>query len=78
MNRYSYKELREKAVATDATQEDLKALVEWLSTYDLGAWNGEYYDISAGDEPTGSTLLYPIYGEQEDEGIIGWEVTPDA
>lgn len=73
MTRYDYLELREKALAPDATQEDIKALAEWC-IQNWQFWNGEFYDISADGEPSGSLGLYPIYDEKEDEGIIGWEI----
>lgn len=67
MTIYDYRELREKALAPDATQEDIKALAEWcIQNWQI--WNGEFYDIDDGKQ------LRPIYDEKEDEGIIGWEI----
>ncbi len=62
MNRYSFDELRARAVKADSTREDRLELEKWLSAYDMHSWNGEYYDIDGG------LKLYPIYdGPDEDD-----------
>lgn len=57
---YSYKELRDKALAHTATKEDLLNLVEWFDRFGTMYWNGECYDMDDG------SYLYPIYEENED------------
>lgn len=67
-DRYDYKVLCEKALASDATQEDINTLGEWFHTYDRGDWNGEYYAVDA------AHCLYPIYREvgEDDYDIVGY------
>lgn len=70
MSRYDYKELRARAVETEA-EEDLAALGEWLERYGRCYWNGECYDIDDG------LRLFPIYGEATEDGdyeLSGWEI----
>ena len=74
-HRYMYSELRERAVAADATKEDRIALGDWMSRYDSGDWNGECYDIDGG------LGLWPVYEDHLDENgeldyadIIDYEI----
>lgn len=67
---YDYKALKEKALAFDATQEDMANLAEWFERFGRTYWNGEYYDVGDGFR------LFPIFGEETDNGdfpVIGWE-----
>lgn len=70
MTIYDYEELKNKALAADATQDDINALGECLEQYGDRYWNGEYFSIEGG------IRLYPIYHEfDEDEfEIIGYEL----
>lgn len=68
-DRYSYEELREKALSTDATPEDVRRFGEWFEQYGRQYWNGECYN--AGEDNN----LYPIYrwDNDLDQGeIIGY------
>ena len=71
INRYSYAELKARALSPDATQEDLKALAAWFDEYDPRSWNGEVYDVDG-------RSLKPIYqladAETEDYTIVGYEL----
>lgn len=72
-NYYDYSELRKASISGDA--DALKALGEWMIQHGSAYWNGEYYDISAEGEPSGSLTLYPVYSsEADDPKIIGWEI----
>lgn len=65
MTIYDYQELKEKALSSDATQEDINALGEWFEQYGYRYWNGEYFSVENGIH------LYRIEEEvDEDE----WEV----
>lgn len=70
MSRYDYEELRDKALSTTATQEDVNALGKWFEHYGNDYWNGEYWEIDSNNS------LYPIYREvSEDEfEIVGYEI----
>lgn len=70
INYYNYKELREKALSADATQEDINSLGEWFEQYGDEYWNGEYYNADDG------VRVYPIVKEvDEDEyEITGYEI----
>ena len=57
---YDYEELREKAMAPDATKEDRFALLDWFVLYGDCFWNGEYYDL-------GGYRLYQVIEMDEDE-----------
>ena len=70
MTRYDYQELREKAIE-NPTFENLEALADWLSNYDMNSWNGEFWDIDDGQR------LYPIYGDEDENGyfpIVNYEI----
>lgn len=54
---YDYNELKEKALASDATQEDINALGEWFSRHGMSYWNGECFHVDADHN------LYPIHKE---------------
>lgn len=62
MTRYDYGELREKALAPNATFEDKVDLACWFDNYDPSAWNGECYDLGEG------ITMRPVYGAQDDNG----------
>lgn len=66
---YKYEELRAKAIATNATDEDIANLVEWFELYGMEYWNGECFDADG-------YQLYPVQEEvAEDEWeTIGWEL----
>lgn len=82
---YNYKEICEKALAFNATQEDINALGEWFSRHGMSYWNGECFYVDADHN------LYPIhkeigYDEYElvgytfsswDERIIPLPMTPE-
>lgn len=57
MMQYDYKELCEKALAFNATQEDINALGEWFERYGMSYWNGECFHVDADHD------LYPIHKE---------------
>lgn len=61
-NRYSYTELKNKATAANATQEDIDTLGAWFEEYGTEYWNGECFAIDA------TRSLFPIYDiHSEDE-----------
>ena len=65
---YNYKEICEKALASDATQEDINALGEWFERYGRSGWNGECWTVDAYHD------LYPIYKEigYDDYEVVGY------
>lgn len=65
---YDYNELKEKALASDATQEDINALGEWFERYGRSGWNGECWTVDAYHN------LYPIYKEigYDDYEVVGY------
>ena len=67
---YDYEELKNKALSTDATQDDINALGEWFEQYGDRYWNGEYFSVENG------IRLYRIEKEvDEDEfEITGYEL----
>ena len=69
MNAYSFAELLEKARSSDSTADDRLNLFHWMERYGSSSWNGECYDVSPSDIPSGAYgyNLYPIYNEIEDE-----------
>lgn len=67
MTSYDYKELREKAIAFNATKEDRMALLEWFENYGTMYWNGESYDMDGG------IRLFPIY-ELVDEELEQYDI----
>lgn len=68
MMQYDYKELCEKALAFNATQEDINALGEWFSRHGMSYWNGECFHVDADHD------LYPIYKEvgYDEYALIGY------
>lgn len=62
MTRYDYRELREKALAPNATFEDKANLACWFDNYDPYEWNGECYDLGDG------IAMRPVYGEPDENG----------
>lgn len=67
-DRYNYKEICEKALASDATQEDINALGEWFERYGRSGWNGECWTVDAYHD------LYPIHKEvgYDDYEVVGY------
>ena len=65
---YDFSDLYKKAIAPDATKEDINALGYWMSRHGRDSWNGEYYSIDSTHE------LYPIYKEvgYDDYEIVGY------
>lgn len=65
---YDFDDLRKKAIAPDATQEDIDRLGYWMSRHGRDSWNGEYYSVDSTHE------LYPIYKEvaEDDFNLIGY------
>lgn len=71
ITRYDYKELREKALAPNATFEGKANLASWIDNYDPYAWNGESYDLDGG------ITMRPVYGEPDADGsypIIDYKI----
>lgn len=74
MSRYDYEELKNKALSTEATQEDINALGEWFEQYGYRYWNGECFVIDEDYD------LYPILAKNTDESVedcydtIGYEI----
>lgn len=70
MGRYDYENLRKQAIE-NPTFENLEALANWFSTYDMSSWNGEFFDIDDG------LRLIPEYGEEDENGcfpIVGYSI----
>ena len=67
-DRYNYKEICEKALASDATQEDINALGEWFERYGRSGWNGECWTVDAYHD------LYPIHKEigYDEYEVVGY------
>lgn len=67
---YRYQELRQKAVAPNATQEDVNELGRWFEAYGSRFWNGESYGIDD------NLRLYPIYKQVDEDNyeIVGYEI----
>lgn len=68
MNRYDYKELREKAIT--GTADDVNELGEWFQHYGMSCWNGEYFDADG-------YKVTPIYGKEDEAGcfpLLGYEM----
>lgn len=64
MGQYDYKELFEKAVSKEATQDDIKKLYDWFQQYGQQYWNGEYFETEK------NLRLYPIYKKVNDDFIL--------
>lgn len=73
-----YEQLIRKAIETESN-EDLMALGKWFQQHDNGKfWNGECYDASLPEEPTGKRSLYPVvqYDNKYDcYDTVGWRFT---
>lgn len=67
-DRYNYKELAEKALAFNATQEDINALGEWFDRHGRSFWNGECFHVDADHD------LYPIHKEvgYDEYDVVGY------
>ena len=70
-NDNDFESLLYKAIAPDADQGNIDALGAWFERHGISCWNGEYYDASAPDEPSGTRRLRPLY--DDDEEIVGYE-----
>lgn len=71
MTRYDYRELREKALAPDATFEAKANLAFWFDNYDPYEFNGESYDLGDG------IAMRPVYGEPDENDdcqIVDYEI----
>lgn len=76
-----YEELRDKALAFDATQEDLAALAHWFET----EGDGRYCTDDGGFEIDEENTLYPVLvpdvideeGEVLQAKEIGWTLSHD-
>lgn len=70
MGYYNYQELRQKAVAPNATQEDVNALGAWFLRHGEKFWNGESYDMGDG------LRIFPIWEEIDEDNyeIVGYEI----
>lgn len=71
MDVYDYKALVQKALAFDATQEDINALGDWFDQYGgwgRDNWNGECYHVDRDHD------LYPIHREvgYEEYEVVGY------
>lgn len=64
MSLYDYDELKNKALAPDATKADRLNLLDWFQNYGTMYWNGEYYDLDNG------LRLYPII-EMDADAVQG-------
>lgn len=65
----NYEELKNAALAPDATQDDINALGEWFERYGDRYWNGEYFDVNG-------EHLYRIYSYDEEcdqYDVVGYE-----
>lgn len=68
---YDYKNLRDKAVEFDATQEDVDALGEWFELYGERYWSGEYYEVEGDHNLFRKMVLAdPETGDYE---VVGYE-----
>lgn len=61
---YNYEELKEKAMAVNATKEDRMALFNWFERHGNMYWNGECYNIENGYG------LYPVYESYDEENDL--------
>lgn len=61
---YNYEELKEKAMAVNATKEDRMALLNWFENYGNMYWNGECYNIENGYG------LYPVCELYDEENNL--------
>lgn len=64
-NKYMYTELRDAALAPEASLVDIDTLGEWFSDYGDVYWNGEYYDVD------GIARIIPVYS---DGGIVCYDL----
>lgn len=72
-----YDELLKAAIKYDASFEDKKALADWLFQHGNTGWNGEAWDISDSGSPTGSRMMRPVYGPDDEYGdaeLIDYEI----
>lgn len=72
-----YDELLKVAIKYDASFEDKKALADWLFQHGNTGWNGEAWDISDSGSPTGSRMMRPVYGPEDEYGdaeLIDYEI----
>lgn len=72
-----YDELLKAAIKYDASFKDKKALADWLFQHGNTGWNGEAWDISDTGAPTGSRMMRPVYGPEDEYGdaeLIDYEI----
>lgn len=68
-SRYSFEDLKAKALAPNATEDDVDRLGDWFESFGQHFWNGECYDID------GDHGLFPVYEQNgEDLDLVGYEV----
>lgn len=65
-----YDELLKAAIKYNASFKDKKALADWLLLHDNTGWNGEAWDISDNGAPTGSRMMKPVYGPEDEYGDV--------
>lgn len=76
-NRYSFEELLAAATAPGAEQIDIDTLGAWCEAYGSDLWNGEYFDVSANGEPSGSRRLFRVVAwdaETEQGETVGYSL----
>lgn len=73
ISEYDFKELKEKALRFNATQEDINNLGKWLELYGDRLWNGEKYEID--DLLSLKPIQVPMYPDDvemyDEDGYIG-------
>lgn len=72
-----YEDLLAAAITHGAPFNAKKSLADWLSQHGNTGWNGEAWDISDPDSPTGSRLMRPVYGPEDEYGdaeLIDYEI----
>lgn len=57
---YEREALLKAALRADATQDDLDRLGQWFAAYGWRYWNGERFDASFPDEPSGTRDLWKV------------------
>lgn len=68
---YEYEELKNAALAPNATQEDINALGKWFMCYGSRYWNGEYYEI---DNHHRLFEVLEYDGDEMDYVLVGYEI----
>lgn len=77
---YEHKALLKAARSADATQDDLDRLGQWFERYGWRCWNGESFDASFDNEPSGTCHLWRVevpaagYEDCPPEDVGQWEI----